>query len=321
MLMVPGGGATSTLLSDGHVLVTGGDYADTSDPTWIAQLYYPSTDAWTTTGGLAFPRAGHTATLLRDGRVLIAGCADTRMAELYDPTRFRSSPTGALPIATCYQTAVLLDDGRVLLAGGSDGHTFLKSAEIYDPATGEFTATGSMTVAREHAQSVMLLDGRVLVMGGDQGYSNGEWAALRSAETYDPATGKFTATGSMAFPRTDFRVPMLASRRVLVAGGTDIGSLSTAETYDPASGTFSVFNSWATSRADYLPLELAALSDWRSTTAGSLGDGPLQVLYDRKAGTFCFAPPQPSGTAAVPAVTLLDGRIMLPGPQPMLYVP
>ena len=80
-----------------------------------------------------------------------------------------------------------------------------------------------------------LRDGRVLVVGGTTG---SETAA--SAELYDPATGRFVATGSLARSRSAHTATLLRDGRVLVVGGSD-GSevLRTAEIYDPASGRFS----------------------------------------------------------------------------------
>ena len=52
--------------------------------------------------------------------------------------------------------------------------------------------TGSMTSARQEHTATLLNNGNVLVAGGVN-----LGGVLASAELYDPATGTFTATGSM----------------------------------------------------------------------------------------------------------------------------
>ncbi len=89
---------TATLLSNGQVLVAGGqpsqDYGCPND-TASAELYNPGTGAWSTTGSLNQARERQTAALLTNGQVLVAGgefnepdcVSDTYLtsAELYTP--------------------------------------------------------------------------------------------------------------------------------------------------------------------------------------------------------------------------------------------
>ena len=58
--------------------------------------------------------------------------------------------------------------------------------------------TGDLATARYYHSATVLADGRVLVAGGG---ANDGLGALASAELFDPATGAWTATGSMAFAR------------------------------------------------------------------------------------------------------------------------
>jgi hypothetical protein len=185
--------------------------------------------------------------LLKDGRVLIVGGGETSTAELYDPATGKFSRTGSMAGIRYFHTATLLADGRVLIVGGRTAgpgaglENDVASAELYDPATGKFRSTGSMARPREGHTATLLPDGRVLVAGGFSITSaNGDTPS--SAELYDPATGTFSPTGSMATGRIGHTATLLTNGLVLVAGGLTSDSkqsIGSAELYDPAKGSFS----------------------------------------------------------------------------------
>src|SRR5438067_13485368 len=78
----------------------------------------------------------------------------------------------------------------------------------------------------------MLLSGGVVVAGGEYDVS-----VLSSAELYDPASGTWTATGSLGTAREDHTATLLPNGKVLVAGGNNgPAALSSAELYDPGLG-------------------------------------------------------------------------------------
>ena len=88
---------------------------------------------------------------------------------------------------------------------------------------------------------MLLRNDKVLIAGGSSGT---DWKRLASAELYDPATGKFQATGSMSLPRVSFTMCALDDGRILVTGGSVAGRYpnaqltASAETYDPITGKF-----------------------------------------------------------------------------------
>jgi hypothetical protein len=294
---ITGAGHTATLLTDGRVLVTGGEKGR-DDPGGLssAEIYDPTTGAFAPTGPMANARTGHTATLLSDGRVLVTGgLADKdalASAEIYDPETGTFGPTGSMASARGGHTATLLPDGRILIAGGlklgGADWPVLATAEIYDPKTGTFSPTGPMTIAHDRSfgrylhTATLLREGGVLMAGGGDGTEGG----TATAEIYDPKTGTFSPTGSIAISRWVHTATLLVDGRVLITGGLE-GPLSTAETYDPETGTFTRTGWMTTARAAQTA---TLLPDGRVLVAGGRDRGGSATataeIYDPATGTF-----------------------------------
>ena len=242
---------TATLLPNGKVLVAGG-FASNGQPLASAEVYDPVGKTFSvTSNNMPNKAAGQTATLMGNGKVLIVGGGNSS-AQLYDPATNSWSSTGGSGQRT-YHTAILLANGKVLIAGGSDntGNT-IQTAQLYDPANGSFTSTGNMLVSRDWHSATLLPDGRVLIAGGRTGSGKG-YTYAASAEIYTPATGAFTATGSMGTARFG-QAAVLFNGKVLVSGGVNTSTtaaLSTAESYDPFAGTWAATGSMITARKDF----------------------------------------------------------------------
>lgn len=105
-----------------------------------AELFDPSTPAWSPTGSLANARFFHTATLLTNGQVLVAGglgpsgAGYLSSAELYNPSTCAWSLTGPLVWPRYLYTATLLPNGQVLAAGGDGVFLYQVTSELYTPA-------------------------------------------------------------------------------------------------------------------------------------------------------------------------------------------
>jgi large repetitive protein len=180
---------TATLLTDGTVLITGGDNEYSYDSRLIAggraELYDPRSGLFAPTiGSMVSPRASHTATLLQDGRVLLTG-GGTESAEIYDPATGLFAPTGSMMFKRSYHTATLLPNGTVLIAGGMDWRSgSIGTIEIYDPASGLFTPAGMMSQDRLWHTATLLGDGTVLLIGGASSPDGMHINALTSVEKY-----------------------------------------------------------------------------------------------------------------------------------------
>jgi hypothetical protein len=201
-------------------------------------------------------------------------------------------------------------------------------------AAPSFVATGSMNVARMDFTATLLLDGTVLVAGG----SLGEGAAqtyLASAEIYNPATGKFTATGSMKTARAGQTATRLKDGRVLIAGGggcangntcggSDTQLLASAELYDPATGAFTRTGSMSAGR-DRATATL--LADGRVVVAygGNTGHATAE-LYDPASGKFTRTGIVLDFNNDATATRLADGKVLfigslVDGPAAEVYDP
>ena len=198
-----------------------------------AELYDPATNTWSATGSMAVPRYGASAVTLSDGRVLIVGQRvawggpyDIRIdqraytvAEIYDPKTGRFRLAGTLPTPMVNGALVALADGGALLVGGytkpDDGPALpVRTTLRFGARALTWTATGRLATARSSAVAVRLRDGRVLVAGGYDAY-----VPTKTAELYDPATGKWTAAPPMPAPRGGGAAVVLRDGSVLIVGG------------------------------------------------------------------------------------------------------
>lgn len=100
---------------------------------------------------------------------------------------------------------------------------------------GSLTPATPMIEPRSGHSATLLPDGKVLIAGGMR--RNQDF--YKSAELYDPATGKFQLTGEMNQRRVGHIAVLLPSGKVLVAGGwVGMGGTDSAELYDAATGKF-----------------------------------------------------------------------------------
>ncbi len=109
-----------------------------------------------------------------------------------------------------------------------------------------------------------------------------------SAELYDPATGSWSATGSLATGRRYHTATLLPNGKVLVAGGYTGAYLSSAKLYDPGLG----FDpSWQPLLATVSPSVVpggssltASGSRFKGISEASGGNGASEFLFQLSAG-------------------------------------
>jgi N-acetylneuraminic acid mutarotase len=307
-LSTPRTNHTATRLGNGKVLVAGGVVLSPGGTALSsAELYDPTTNAWSTTASMATARWGASASLLPNGKVLVAGGFGDRnnstvlaSAEIYDPNTNAWSPAGALSVARAQYTATLLANGMVLAAGGAGspgGTVDLASAEIYYSITNAWSPAGTLTVPRRRHTATRLPNGKVLIVGGTNTGS-----AIASAELYDPATNAWSSAASLSAARVAHSATLLNSGKVLVAGGATSSiprTLMTTEVYDPAQATWSADTPLLQARYYHVAMKLA---DGSVLVAGGTDpDDGIAALTSAEV----FTEPPPPPVPAFPIVGLL----------------
>jgi hypothetical protein len=289
----------------------------------------PTYTAFAESGAMSTNRSAFCATVLADGRVLVTGGYDATReldsAEIWDPAGNGGLGSFTLLSArmavTRYRhTATLLPSGKVLITGGRDASFASRStAELFDPsanggAGGFQTLAHAMTSARAEHVATALKDGRVLLTGGSSG------SVLASAETFDPATNHFTATGPLHYVRIHHTATLLDSGKVLITGGDQGGLGSSAELFDPAAasglGAFSDLPPMAVSRYFHAA---ALLKNGQVLITGGSNGGLLfktdlfNPMGNGGAGTMAPSVDMAAGRSGHAMAPLQDGRCLIVG--------
>ena len=221
---------SATLLTDGRVLIAGGDAAGT----W--QVFDPADDSWSAAFPLEHTRTSHAAVLLpgaggarrygsSGGHVLLIGGGGSGPAtmEVIDVGAQDSTLlTSTLPGGLDDLAAVTVPDGGTLVIGGQSVATGDTTSACHwvDPVADTITPAPAVPDRPGGiSDHVALRVGRlVVILGGEQQQAN-EDTELSYIAVFDTHVNEWVYSGDMAAPHDDAAAVLLDDDRVLVIGG------------------------------------------------------------------------------------------------------
>lgn len=227
-----------------------------------------------------------------------------------------------------YHTATLLQDGSVLIVGGMGFNGVHKQTDRYLPQERRFVPGPSLNTARMQHAATLLPSGRLLVTGGYDVSAPGTQfdPVFKSTEIYDPATGKFTASSEMWFPRRHHLTTLLKDGRVLITGGiqlrgTGFGASGNTEIYDPATDQF-IMGQRLVESGRWLHTSTLLLDGRVLITGGRSNNCSANCpifslntaeIFDPSTGMFTPTGSLNIGRFGHSATLLADGRVMILG--------
>ncbi|HVE85663.1 MAG TPA: kelch repeat-containing protein, partial [Myxococcales bacterium] len=296
----------SVLLSDGRVLVVGGNLSVQGSATATTLIYDAAANAWTSGPTMTTAYWIVAAVKLGNGQVLAVGDSQTAV-NLIDVAAGTSVATGSLPEALGYPALALLASGDVLVVGARYSGTPSMQAYRYSPSSGTWSAaaTPPSSLYFDAPGAVRLADGRVLVTSATTG------------AIYDPVANSWSSTAAPPTSRNRHQLVLLPDGRAAAVGDWQCGTSSerTIDLYTPPS------NSWTTisTSAAHNGGAAVMLGDNRTLlVAGGYGcPGPSNTstveLYDTQFGSWGSSEWMSDGRSYLTATRLSDGRVVLAG--------
>lgn len=306
-------------LADGQILAFGGIAASartaTSESLSLGVGQAPSNGAVPTIAGTA-----------AYGQVLrVSGGSWTDAQRYaYQWQRCETGPTNCQDIAAATwgrYTVTEADFGKALRVKVTGSNPFGSTTVTTATTTAISSAwylTGALSTPRSQAQAARLDSGKIVLAGGTDGTT-----ALRSVETYDPATKTWTTTnGALTADHVGTTLngaaPVTPDGRVVIAGGANqaqTAGTAVTDVYNPSTGTWSAAAPMAQARTYSAQTVMA---DGRVLVAGgNTGGGSTSLAsveaYNTKTNTWTTLAPMAAGRSGAAAVTLADGKILVAG--------
>src|ERR1051326_1433584 len=234
-----------SFLSDGRLLVTGGQVGTNQVGPTLSYVFNPFTEQWTRIEDMAKGRWYPSNITLGDGRVVTFTGLDENgdfnpLIELWDPRGTNNWQQLGGRVIDYYPNLHLLPSGLIFRSGPNDTY----KTDTYDISNNVWTLVALRNVmCRYDAPSVMLPPNpeRILLMGGDD-RTNAPTASAEIIDLSSPSP-KWTMIAPMHFARSDFNSVILPNGKIFVVGGRTNGDWPqvftlTPEIFDPQSLTW-----------------------------------------------------------------------------------
>jgi len=285
-------GHTMTLLTNGRVLIAGGETCSSSTSCTAlntAELYDPLVGSFTPTVPLHAARFNASAVRLNSGLVMIVGGFNgstyPAAAELYDPVAASFTLAGNLNTPRANATATLFENGGamvLIVAGGSTCNSPgcpTATTELYD--NGSFYQLGvyNMTVPRFNQSATLLTNGQVFLAGGFDSCAS-SCVSDATTEIVNPVGYTFTTSQALTTGRSGHTATLLTDGSVLLIGGINNGAtLATTDLYQPPTFALPQLAS-ITIVPSSIPVALGSTLPLVATGFNSSGNsmGPLQSV-------------------------------------------
>ena len=235
------------------------------------------------------------------------------VASVFDPADGTFNRSGELDSVRTGFADASLPDGRVLVAGGyNDQGVPTSSTRISNVTTGRWAEGPLMTIARARPVAATLHDGRVLIVGGAH--------PSTTAEIYNPASDRWTPTGSLPWSNDSVSAVTLATGDVLAVSVTDLDAAAIlVALYHPPSGEWREVARPPRSVGQPVALPDGTVLFFDGLAGVQQADAdvaPLQtrnVLRYDPASRWSEAGTLLAGRAGAAAALLEDGRVLLAG--------
>jgi hypothetical protein len=215
---------TATSLSNGDVLVVGGDVTPFHGTNLIPQVWETVPGKWRYLNHAPFSVADYSRMFVApNGKVFNAGpTVKSRYLDTTGTGAWKNVGSTRFPGTRDYGSAVMYAPGKILIVGGDDPPTNTAETIDLNSTKPAWSFTNPMASPRRQLNATILPDGTVLVTGGSsgKGFNNSNFPVF-TAELWNPDTGNWTTLASSTAFRGYHSVAVLVpDGRVLTAGGS-----------------------------------------------------------------------------------------------------